>query len=225
MDRKPGELSHDDWIEYVFGREVPFYGVAWYHQADADWWSPTPQQAIQYLTRLFQAPDRLAGQFTDGQIGQGLYYLVDNGAGGYCRFLTDDAVPLDLRVACISAMATLFARLFHPRCVPVLSHKDEAAGNQLNGICYMWWDVAPIGAAATPARTDPIHEACLSVMKECLKLANPACQESALHGLGHWAHAYPEFAQCAIDAYLSSNPSLRPELQAYALAARSGCVQ
>jgi hypothetical protein len=62
-------------------------------------------------------------------------------------------------------------------------------------------------------------------MRETLRLPNPACQESALHGLGHWAHAYPAFAAATIDAYLAANPTLRPELARYAEAARSGCIQ
>jgi hypothetical protein len=62
-------------------------------------------------------------------------------------------------------------------------------------------------------------------MRDTLKLPNPACQENALHGLGHWAHTYPEFAAAAIDAYLAANQKLRPELVRYAQAARAGCIQ
>lgn len=219
------DLSYEDWIEYVFGRAVPFYEQAWHIDPDADWWNPEPAQAIAYLTRLFETPEPLAEQFTDSQIGQGLYYLVDNGAGAYCRSLTEATVPIEARLACIESISTLFARLFQPRCEPVLSHLDEPDANALNRICYMWWDIMPIGASAAPPRADPIHDACLAEMRETLRLPNPACQESALHGLGHWARAYPAFTEAAIDAYLAANPKLRPELARYALSARAGCVQ
>jgi hypothetical protein len=217
------DLSYHDWIDYVFDHAVPFYEQAWYFESDEDWWSPRPEQAIEYLTRLFENPEQLTEQFADSQIAQGLYYLVDNGAGAYCRFLSDGSVPLHARVTCISAMQTLSARLFQPRCEPILSHLDEPGGNALNRICYMWWDIAPLGASSKPSSPDPIHEACLTVMRDTLGLPNPACQENALHGLGHWAHAYPEFTAAAIDAYVAANPRLRPELVRYAQAARSGC--
>lgn len=223
--RQLGDLRYDDWLEHVFGHAVPFYEPAWHFEVDADWWDAPPARAIDYLTRLFEQPEPLVDQFADSQIGQGLYYLVDNGAGGYCRFLIDGSVPIDARVTCIAAMKTLFARIFDPRCAPVLSNLDEAPGNRLNQICYMWWDIIPLGAASKPSHADPIHQACLDVMRETLKLRSPACQENALHGLGHWARAYPEFTAAAIDAYLADNPDLRPELVRYAQAARSGCIQ
>ncbi|HEV8390718.1 MAG TPA: hypothetical protein VGQ35_12795 [Dongiaceae bacterium] len=219
------DLSYEDWIDYVFDHAVPFYEQAWYWEPDADWWSPRPDQAIEYLTRLFENPEPLTEQFADSQIGQGLYYLVSASAGSYCRFLTDAAVPIEAGVSCIAAMQVVFARLFQPRCEPILSHLDEPGGNELNKICYMWWDIVALGAISKPGTPDPIHDACLSVMCETLKFPNPACQESALHGLGHWAHAYPEFTGAAIDAYLAANPKLRPELVRYAQAARSGCIQ
>ena len=209
----------------MFSHAVPFYDQAWYFEPDADWWDPKPEQAVGYLTRLFENPEPLADEFADSQIGQGLYYLVSESAGSYCRFLNDGTVPIEARAACIGAMERVFARLFQPRCAPILSHLSEPGGNELNRICYMWWDIAAVAAMSKPNRPDPIHEACLAVMRDTLKLPNPACQESALHGLGHWAHAYPEFTAETINAYLAANPTLRPELVRYAKAARSGCVQ
>jgi hypothetical protein len=219
------DLSYEQWIDYVFDHAVPFYGQAWHFEADADWWRPQPEQAVEYLARLFESPEPLVDRFADSQIAQGLQYLVDNGAGAYCRFLTDASVPIDARVSCISAISTLFARLFQPRCAPVLSHLDEPGGNELNRICYMWWDIMPIGAPAASPPSDPIHDACLSEMQDILQLPSPACQESALHGLGHWARAYPEFTAATIDAYLAANAKLRPELVRYAQVARAGCIQ
>jgi hypothetical protein len=218
------DLSYPDWLNYVFDHAVPFDEEVWHHEAEADWWQPSAALAVDYLARLFENPEGLVDAFSDSQIAQGLQYLIDNGAGGYCRFLTDGSVPIESRAACIEAFSTLFARLFQPRCEPVLSHLDEAGANALSGICYMWWDIIPFAAGSKPRQPDPIHEACLAEMRETLRLPNPACQESALHGLSHWAQAYPEFTAATIDAYLAANPKLRPELARYAEAARSGCV-
>jgi hypothetical protein len=223
------DLSYHEWIDYVFDHAVPFYDQVWYFEPDADWWNPKPEQAVEYLARLFENPEPLVEQFADSQIGQGLNFLASGSAGDYCRFLLDKTVPIEARVACIGSMSTLFARLFQPRCAPVLSHLDELGGNALNGICYMWWDVIPLYGIHEDERNEPkpnpIDDACLSEMQDVLLLPSPACQESALHGLGHWARAYPEFTAATIDAYLAANPKLRPELNRYAQAARAGCIQ
>jgi hypothetical protein len=222
----PGtDLSYEEWIDYVFDRTDLASGQAWYFDHEADWWNPQPEQAVAYLARLFDNPEPLLGRFVDNQIGRGLQYLVDNSNSNHCLTLSDSAVPIDQRAECIYAMLSLFIRIFEPRCLPILSHLDEKRGNRLNGVCYMWWDIMPLAAMSKPRNSDPIHDACLAVMRNTLALPNLACQESALHGLGHWAHAYPEFAAATIDAYLAANPKLRPELARYAQAARSGRIQ
>src|SRR5262249_53796193 len=109
------DLGYDERIDYVFDHAVPFYEQTWYFEPDGDWWSPRPDQAIDYLTRLFENPEPLTDQFADSQIAQGLTYLVSASAGSYCRFLTDGRVPPEARVTCIAAMQTLFARIFQPR--------------------------------------------------------------------------------------------------------------
>jgi hypothetical protein len=219
------DLSYENWIDYVFDHAVPFYEQAWYFEPNADLWDPKPEQAIAYLTRLFNNPGPMVDQFADSQIGQGLYYLVSSGASSHCVALTNESVPINQRLGCVHAMLSLFIKLFEPRCRPMLSHQDEASDSELNRICYMWWDVMPLAALSKPSDPDLIHDACLAVMRSTLALPNPACQESALHGLGHWARAYPEFTAATIDGYLAANPKLRPELLRYAQAARSGCIQ
>src|SRR5688572_2868481 len=219
------DLSYDEWIDYVFDHTDLPSGQAWYFDHEADRWNPRPEQAVAYLARLFDNPEPLLDRFVDNQVGRGLRYLIDNSISNHCVALSDNWVPIDQRVKCIYAMLSLFIRILQPRCPPILSHLDESRGNRLNGVCYMWWDIMPLAAMSKPRNPDPIHDACLAVMRSTLALPNPACQESALHGLGHWARAYPEFTAATIDGYLAANPQLRPELLRYAQAARSGCIQ
>jgi hypothetical protein len=61
-------------------------------------------------------------------------------------------------------------------------------------------------------------------MDATLKIDSIACQESALHGLGHWELFYPTEVAEIVDQYLKENPSLRSELKNYALDAREGHV-
>ena len=62
------------------------------------------------------------------------------------------------------------------------------------------------------------------VMQRVLALDALACQEGALHGLGHWHLRYPEEVKGAIDVFLESRPQLDPRLRQYAISARRGCV-
>jgi hypothetical protein len=47
-------------------------------------------------------------------------------------------VPVQPRLRCIEAVRTFFAKLFVPRCAPLLSHLSEAPAGTLSGVCYMW---------------------------------------------------------------------------------------
>ena len=64
----------------------------------------------------------------------------------------------------------------------------------------------------------------LGVMKQVLALDSVACQESALHGLGHWQMDYPECVRNAIDEFLARSKDARSELLAYAERVRTGYI-
>jgi len=68
-----------------------------------------------------------------------------------------------------------------------------------------------------------MDDLCLKLMEATLRLPNPACQESALHGLSHWHLHYPERCSASVDEYLALCND--DELQAYAEEAREGGVQ
>jgi hypothetical protein len=224
MDNRLTDLSYEDWIEHAFSHEIRKYQAAWYFDLDAPWWDGPPAVTIAYLTRLFEDPVPALAYFADSQIAQGLHYLIDTGAGGTVLALSRSVVPLPERLRCLEAIGTLFERIFARRCTPQLSHLDEPGAGPLNGVCYMWWDIFPVGGPAGDPDAGAIDEALLSVMERSLDLPSPACQESALHGLGHWQTRHPDRVVATIDRFLSRNEDLRPQLAAYARAARTGCV-
>jgi hypothetical protein len=88
----------------------------------------------------------------------------------------------------------------------------------------MWWDIIPFLRAPDDPSGRELDAAALSAMEEILSLDSLACQESALHGLGHWRHRYPERVGEIIGHAMSRPNDWPPELNAYARNATSGCV-
>ena len=64
----------------------------------------------------------------------------------------------------------------------------------------------------------------LTTMEHILGLGSLACQESALHGLGHWQRQHASEVARIIDAFVLSHTELDPRLLAYANATRCGCI-
>jgi hypothetical protein len=94
----------------------------------------------------------------------------------------------------------------------------------LNLVCYMWWDIIPIyGQPDVPERSE-LDQEILGVLESTLQLDSIACRESALHGLGHWQHYYPQRVGEIIDAFLMKYRVLRKDLEMYAVNAFTGYV-
>ena len=64
-------LSFEEWIEHAFSRQVHIQQAAWYFDPNHDWWDPKPMEAMAYLTRLFEDPERTLCWFSNDQIAQG----------------------------------------------------------------------------------------------------------------------------------------------------------
>jgi hypothetical protein len=88
----------------------------------------------------------------------------------------------------------------------------------------MWWDVMPIAGMPDESHHRRFNDACLAVMEKTLYLESIACQENALHGLGHWSIYYGGKVEAIIDRYLAHNSELDEGLRVYALSARQGCI-
>lgn len=218
------DLTFEEWILFTFDHSVE--GPAWYHAFDDDVWDGSSELTVAYVTRLFRDPLPALADFSDDQIGQGLWYLVSYGGGDYLRPLLDPRVPLAARIACIEAIPQLFERLLVPRAGDHLSHLDKDHTPPLNMAAYMWWDIAPLGGDPGDSELAAINDACLDAMEAVLALDSDACRESALHGLGHWSADYPERCLKIIDRFLQAQGErLRPEMRRYAQAAGSGCIQ
>jgi hypothetical protein len=215
-------LTFEEWVRHMFDR--PVTDPAWHWDTDADFAELEPERVTTYAEKLFNCADELLAPYTDTQANQGLWFLIGD-ATSPLYALTDTAVPLDERVRCIHAISALFEHCFLPRCTPHLSHLNEPGAGALNPVCYMWWDIFPLCGQPQDAARREIDSACLSVMETTLQLPSLACQESALHGLGHWGIYYSTHCQGVISSFMQRHDNLRAELRNYAARAREADVQ
>ena len=204
-------VPFEDWVVSVFDPTVE------------DPWPPVEQE-LEYLTRFFSDPIGTVEGLSDEEIGVGLWSVLDSGGAGTALALDDATLPLDARIACVHQIRTLYRELFVPRCAERLGHLSEQGG-PLEMICYMFWDVAVFGGAPGEREGNLFEDAVLDVLEDTLYLEHAACQESAIHGLGHRVSRHPERAPAVLDRWLRTGPIRDARLRIYAEAARTGCIQ
>jgi hypothetical protein len=138
--------------------------------------------------------------------------------------LIDPAAPAAVRLRALRSFVPLFEQVMVVRCLPLLSYMDEAGANELNGICYGWWDILPIyGQPDEPKRAEFDAEA-LAVLRRLLAIPHDACRESALRGLNYWRIHYRSRVREIVDEFLRHTPGIRRELGIYAVRVRDSYV-
>lgn len=177
------------------------------------------------IVRLFESPSFVLERYSTSETGEGLLALLPL----ELQFLTELNVSADMRYRGLAAIQNLFSQIFAAKCDPdTLVHlcSDAAAPNALNIACYMWWDSFPHHGSPTSPKYRQIDRQILTTMNTTLYLGSLPCQESALHGLGHWYHQYPSEVENIIDEFLlESGSALDSRLSSFAKVARLGLVQ
>ena len=224
MDNRLTQLTFEEWLAHVFDHPVRASGQEWYWEPDADWWDGSPTDTVRFLTQAFEHAAELFQPYSDAQLNQGLWYVASNACSNHMFALLDNVMPWVARQRCIRSMHNLFEECFARRCTPHLSHLDEPGASPLNLICYMWWDVLPIGVQPDDPKRSDLDREILAVMESTLQLNSIPCQESALHGLGHWQVYYPQRVAEIVDSFLQRRQEMREELRMYAMNASRGCV-
>jgi hypothetical protein len=218
------DLTFEEWVIFVFDHPVDDSRLEWYWDLDADWWDGPASLTVDYLTRAFENTLSVFAPYSDSQLNQGLWYLASNACSNHMFALMDASVSWPARERCIRSFQSLYQDCFASRCTPHLSHLDEPGAGPLNSVCYMWWDILPVAGRPDDAAGKELDQAILQVMDAALRLDSIACQESALHGLGHWHLHYARQVEGIIQAFLQRNQTLAENLQKYASSALSGCV-
>jgi hypothetical protein len=217
------DQSYEAWSAHCF--DHPVHDPAWHFEMDAPVWSAPPAVTLAHLTRLFSVPASALSGYSDEQVNQSLWYIAHSGNSDFVFTIVDATLPVTDRVACVAAMANLYDELFAWRCSPTLAQAPDelAPANTLNPACYMWWDLPPMFPSPADADRAALDRVALGVMRHAIQVDSIACQESALHGLGHWAVGYPAEVQAVIDAFLERG-DVGPAIRQYALNAREGHV-
>ncbi len=214
--------TFETWLDETFGRAVAGDSYPQFvHREVEEWADPVPStRALEYLTRVFENPQETLRGFSDGQIAAGLWELGPGDA--HCVYNRE--VPFEARERLVGSVEVFFREFFDKRCLPKLSHAASEHISPLNSACYMWWEIITWGWAKDDPDGDRIKARDLDVMEAVLRLPNPACKESALHGLGHMV-GHSDRALEIIDRFLADSADLDPALLDYARAARTGCIQ
>jgi len=216
----PEFVSLKQWIDEVFDQPDDFRE---YNDLEENF-ELRPERRLDLMAETFERSGELLARFSDGQINQALFHSVSGGTSEYIHAIKNESVPWELRRRAVRSFVPLFEQVMAKRCTETLSHFDEGPASPLNASCYMWWDAAPIYSTRTIAGDSRLDGECLAVMERILGIPHVACQESALHGLGHWKFDHPEEVVTIIDDFLKREPNLRPDLVGYAEAAKTGCI-
>jgi hypothetical protein len=133
-------------------------------------------------------------------------------------------VPWPLRQRVLRSFVPLFRDVMAVRCSPVMASESESASSALNSACYMWWDL--ICLVGNEEDDPDLLQEVPRVLEALLAIDHVACQESAIHGLGHWAFYQSEPAVSVLERYLerADSQGLRPEMVEYAEHAMSGMI-
>lgn len=214
-------LAFNDWLLEIFTR--PVSETDYFLSAEEAPPEITPKEFAGHLAQMLAAPGRVLSPFDDLSVAGGLNWLFDSAEPGMARSLGAQGVPQEVRLEVIRGLSSLFAEVFAARCGPHLGHLSEDGG-ALGTTCYMFWDRLYIDPTPDPEDWRACLDTMLDTLEAILSLRHAACQEAALHGLGHW-HGYGrERAEAIVDKYMEIEEIARPELRAYGKAAKSGCV-
>jgi hypothetical protein len=219
--------SFDEWLTHVFNHELE--PAHWRWNEDFVEWAAPSATTVDFLCRTFEDCGTLFKRFTQNQIAIGLWYIASGSLSKIGASLWDESVPWPARRRSVRSIRKLYSDCFAVHCAPLLSYLEKKRDYPspyppLNGTCFMWWDLFDNLLGLKKPTGNEIENECLAVMEYALGLESIACQESALHGLGHCSRAYPEFVRPAIDRFIKTNPNASPELIHYALAARDRYV-
>lgn len=212
---------YDSWIKSLFDRD----------EQRGDWRFEIGEEPIDvpeallcsFIIKLNSELPELLSRYTDWQIAMGIDYIYNPSCSNMAFTIRDGDLQLETRLETIRSIKNLYRDCFETRCLPILGYLSEQ-GNELNGLCYMLWDITPIKTCKNHKDGAAILDTVAEVLSYALTMKNIACLESALHGLGHIVYNFPK-ASDIIQSFISKSANIDPRILRYAEAAKTGCIQ
>ncbi len=225
--------TFEQWVRWVFDHPVATdVKDEWWWKDRADdeggWLDRPPERALAFVISLFEDPTPYLSDYSDGQINQGLEFIVFSACSRHFSGLTDRSVDFELRSRCIRSLESLFRELIAQRT----SDDVKIYTRPLDHMCDMLWDMVVKDAYDLKRNSDgtfrsvrdpEIDKVILGTLSRILAMPSIGCQQSALHGLGHlvWEAG---IGTDVVQQYLDDHPSLRGDVREYALKAQAGKV-
>jgi|SRR5579871_2267267 len=204
------ENSFQEFVAFIFDHEIQSSGAQRFHP----WYCDVEvlfdaRRVCEFYIQLFRNPDFLVQMYSKDKLEQGFWAI--HGDAFDCssqRIIADTDIPFSLRCECIRSMADLFTRFF--------------AIESLETSVFMWWDSlcydwhSGVRDRSLGGEDESLQDVFFEVLSGLLRSDSKACQDAALHGLGHLHH--PKTSE-TIEAFLSQHSDLGDERRTYALSA------
>jgi hypothetical protein len=208
-------LELKEWAELIFGVSVE---PSVERVIALDEFCGSDAASLQRLAEVFEGAGTLLAPYSDAAVAQAFWDLSSN----VFPAVFEESIDWAVRHRFLRSFEPLFRNLFEVRCTPDLGHFSQ--GCPLNTACYMWFDFNCWTSTPDPLTRNRLDTEFLASMRSILGIDHVACQESALHGLGHWHRNHPAEVESIIDDFLERRPRLSEELREYAGYARQGRV-
>jgi hypothetical protein len=181
-----------------------------------------PLQTSKFLARFNDEIDQLINRLGEDSIASAIWEFY--GCGGDVREATDPSLGAS-RISFMHSVKSLYSKGFAVYCSQYLGHLDQGKGSArpLNTPCYMLWDMDGIECRAFQHDQEMVKLS-FEVLMHALSIPHLACQESALHGLGHLAAVHQDQVHSVVQHALRANHILS-ELSDYAKRVVNGAVQ
>lgn len=212
---------YQEWLAYVFDHEVT--KPQWYFAPNAPEFIGSNSDFALLIAQTFRRSGEDLRRFSDAQVNQGIWFLASPSCSNFFFSLRNGDASLEEKINGIHSIYDLYQKCFAGRCTETLGHMNEPGASDLNGICYMFWDVCPLSYLMEIPNQSELEEAVFSVLEQTLLIAHRACREGALHGLGEIACVSPQKVAEMVDRFLANN-QIDDTLRSYATQARVGDV-
>lgn len=175
-----------------------------------------------YFIHLCQNSAQDLKEYSNRAVAIGLSYILNPCESDYSYQLKQNLSTTKIQEILLS-IQYLYLNIFESYCFKKLCHTDETS-EPLNQLCYILWDMCPLSYFEEYNDKDELYRVFTATLNFALSLKNPACIESALHGLGHTELYYPP-ASDIIQKFIDSKQCENEDLLEYAATAKEGMIQ